>query len=82
MEKIVNKKLKIQIIGIRIEEEEERNICFIKSSPDFNKCPLCKAELGGCHIGEYCSDENCGYVDGMAWLTDKEAEKYKDVIIK
>jgi Zn-finger nucleic acid-binding protein len=43
-------------------------------------CPLCDAELSGCHIGGYCSNEGCHYVDGVAWLDKVEYKKFKDKV--
>ena len=43
-------------------------------------CVLCGSKMSGCHIGEYCSNQKCGYVDGWADLTDEEAENYKEFI--
>lgn len=55
---------------------------WLKNGLDYMKCPLCDSKLASCHVGCYCSDKNCPYVDGGAFLTDKEAIKYKDKIIK
>lgn len=54
---------------------------MIKSNINPNLCPLCNSELKFCHIGEYCSNDECSYVDGYANLTKKEALKYKDKLI-
>lgn len=32
---------------------------------NFNLCPLCDTELKSCHLGNYCGNEKCGYVDGI-----------------
>lgn len=52
---------------------------WIKSDGTEN-CPLCGAELKGCHVGDYCSNEKCKFVDGIAFLTPFLAKKYKDKI--
>ncbi len=48
-------------------------------------CPICGVEMDGCHIGSFCSKEKggCGkWCDGRADLTDAEAEKFKEIIIR
>ena len=47
---------------------------------DPNLCPLCDSPLKGCHIGEYCGNKGCPYVDGVAWLTKQQVKKYGDKI--
>lgn len=27
-------------------------------------CPICQSPLSGCHIGEFCSNPECRWVDG------------------
>ena len=39
----------------------------------------CDKELKSCHLGGYCGNEKCGYVDGIVALTPEEAEKIKDI---
>lgn len=46
-----------------------------------NKCPVCGSELDGCHIGEFCSNDDCHYVDGRAFLTEEQSIKLKDSIL-
>ena len=43
-------------------------------------CPLCDYKLNSCHIGDYCSNEECHYVDGVAWLDEDEYKKFKDKV--
>lgn len=54
----------------------------IKDRPDGNwmLCPLCDSRLRSCHIGVFCGTEGCHYVDGVAWLNESEAERFKDRI--
>ena len=49
-----------------------------RADEDWTLCPLCDSKLKSCHIGEYCGDEKCGYVDGIVFLTDEEYELIKD----
>ena len=60
---------------------KNKKLYWIKESIDSDKCPLCNAILDSCHIGVYCSNNKCGYVDGVAWLTNKQSEKHKDKIL-
>lgn len=53
----------------------------IKSGEDWTKCPLCGSKLEGCHLGDYCSNDKCSYVDGLVRLTDEEAVKFKDKLL-
>jgi len=48
---------------------------------DDGLCVMCGSKMAYYHIGEYCSNRECKYVDGSADLTDEEVEKFKDVII-
>lgn len=61
-----------------------KNCCYlIKDNPKgFDFCPLCNKPLNFCCAGCYCSDINCTYLDGYATLTNKEARKHKDKIIR
>ena len=62
---------------------KNRTLYWIKNHPtDSTKCNLCGYELGSCHIGQFCTNDKCQYVDGVAWLTDKQAIKFKDKIIE
>lgn len=58
--------------------------CYsIKDNPKgFSFCPLCDSELSGCYLGMFCSKKECPYVDGIAWLTPAEAERFKDLIAR
>ncbi len=40
-------------------------------------CPLCDVPLSGCAAGCYCKNKKCpgSYVDGYAYLTNKEKKK-------
>jgi hypothetical protein len=52
---------------------------------DGKHCPICVVEMGGCHLGSFCSKEKggCGkWCDGYADLTKEEAEKFKDIILR
>ena len=40
-------------------------------------CPLCKSELKHSHLGEFCETKKCTYMDGTAFLTDEQYEKFK-----
>lgn len=53
----------------------KKEIYLIDSKGD--KCPLCNLTLASCHLGEFCNSKGCAYVDGMAWLTKKQAEKFQ-----
>jgi hypothetical protein len=44
-------------------------------------CVLCGHKIGGCHLGDYCTNPECPYVDGKATLTEEEAKKFKKFII-
>lgn len=59
---------------------EVPKFCSVKERADGNwkLCPLCDAPLEGCHIGGYCSNKDCGYVDGSVWLLAAERERLKD----
>ena len=61
-----------------------KNICYmIKSNPKgFDLCPLCDKKLINTHLGALCSDKTCPYCDGFATLTNKQAKRYKDKIIR
>lgn len=59
-----------------------KNFYPIKSGPDWSKCPLCNSNLQSCGVGVFCSDDNCPYVDGHAWLTEEQAQKFKNLINK
>jgi hypothetical protein len=56
---------------------------WIKSNKNPELCPICKSKMGHCHIGEYCSNDNCegNYVDGMADLNEEQLERFKDIVI-
>lgn len=47
---------------------------------DSTLCPLCDSKLSGCHIGVFCSDEKCHYVDGVAFLNAEEQRRYSKKI--
>jgi len=53
--------------------EEKKNLYPVHHDIP-NTCPVCKAPVANCHMGEYCS-KNCGYVGGYAWLTKDELDK-------
>lgn len=64
------------------KKQETKFYYWIKSHPtDFNLCPLCDTKLEKSSDNEsFCS--KCAFRDGIARLTEKEAEKIKDKIIK
>jgi len=43
------------------------------------KCPICDSNMSFCEMGDFC--QNCSYAYGVAKLTQKEANKHKDIII-
>jgi len=51
-----------------------------RSDGNFNLCPLCDSKLDSCHIGVFCSNEPCPYVDGVAFLNETEYKKFKDKV--
>ena len=57
---------------------KNKKLYTVKDFPIDNKCPLCGSKLAGCHIGDYCSNKKCGYVDGIACLTEKQAKRLKN----
>lgn len=46
-----------------------------------NKCPYCGSDIASCAQGTYCSNPNCGYVDGSYFPdirpTEAEMEKFR-----
>lgn len=45
---------------------------------NWNLCPLCDSELKSCHVGTFCGNEACGYVDGIVYVgSPEEFEKLK-----
>jgi hypothetical protein len=61
------------------DAEPKTHFYSVKDHPtDHTKCNLCDSPLTGCHMGSYCSNEKCNYVDGSAWLTEKEAFRLRD----
>jgi len=68
---------------IKLPPKEPTKSYMVKD--DGKNCPICGVEMGGCHIGSFCSKENggCGkWCDGWARLTAAEAEKFKNIILR
>ena len=75
---IAEKKRDLDRLNKLVQEmEPKKHLYWIKNHPtDHNLCPLCEAPLKGCHIGDYCSNDGCGYVDGVCWLTEEQVKKF------
>lgn len=58
-----------------------KKLFWIKESERESCCPLCVSPLGHCSIGVYCKDKECPYVDGVAWLTPAQIQKFKSKIL-
>lgn len=39
------------------------------------KCKYCGSKIEYCHLGEYCSNPECGYVDGHYFPKESEGTK-------
>lgn len=67
---------------MQLKQRKDVKLYHVKMRLDGNwkLCPLCDDELSGCHIGDYCSNESCHYVDGVAWLNEEEFQKLKDKV--
>lgn len=64
-------------------KERQTRAFFMKDNPrDKDLCPICNFKLGSCHIGEFCTNDNCegNYVDGVATLNSDQIIKFKDLI--
>lgn len=80
-EKALAEKLIEKNIAIRTDLKIETRSYWIKDNPKNPRlCPICDKPLIGCHLGEYCN--NCSYIDGSASLTEEEALKHSDKIIR
>jgi hypothetical protein len=47
-----------------------------------NKCPSCGSPVVGTMLGEVCSNNNCGYVDGIVLYTDKTKDESKSNVLR
>lgn len=63
---------------IELDESESKGLYEVHDNETDGKCPLCEEKIAGCHIGSYCTNKNCGYVDGYAMLTLDKAKQLKE----
>jgi hypothetical protein len=64
-----------------MKTKSQSEFYWIKSNTD-GICVLCNSKIHYCHVGEYCSNNECPYVDGMASLDADQAEKFKEYILQ
>jgi|ERR1017187_3344352 hypothetical protein len=68
------------LINKEIKDSQRKMYSIINSNN--GNCVLCGSKISSCSMGEYCSNLDCTYCDGYARLTEEEAKKFKDKIMK